>query len=186
MQHAHPNPPIARRMRRTRWSFVAWGMALTLSGVTAACHGAPTGTPTVANVPSAQESVSAPEGSSASVSTPAAAPSVRASTPASKPTARDTGSAATLSGPPTGLTAPAPGEQRLSGTVIEHLPAGSYHYMRIAPEHGEPRWVVTMGGEYHEGAVVEVSNFGARRDFYSRRLDRRFAELVFGMVDVVG
>ena len=94
--------------------------------------------------------------------------------------------ARSLSGPPSGLTPPRPGEERLVGTVAEHLPTGSYHYLKIQPERGESRWVVTMGGSITEGARVEVQSMGSRRDFYSRRLDRHFAELVFAVVDVVG
>lgn len=137
-------------------------MALALSGVTAACDRAE---------PEPELVVSAADEASAPVAEP--------------PAPAEDEPASTLSGPPTGLIPPAPGDERVVGTVVEHLPTGNYHYLRVAPSEGEPRWVVTMGGEYREGVQVEVDSFGARHDFYSRRLDRRFDELVFGMVAVM-
>lgn len=184
MQHAHLENRITHRVRGSRWSLTAWGMALGLAGVTAACAGGRHEPSTAAHADVARTDVAVEPASTESErrhTTPAEAPELAAA-PAPAPAPAE----ASLAGPPTDLTPPAPGDEHLTGTVIEHLPAGHYHYMRVAPEHGDPRWVVTMGGEYREGARVEVSSFGARHDFYSRRLDRSFAELVFGMVDVVG
>ncbi len=93
---------------------------------------------------------------------------------------------ASLSGPPTGLVAPPLGQERLEGVVARRLPAGGYTYLQVELEHGEPRWVVTMRRDVAAGDRVRVDNLGSRHDFYSRRLDRRFAELVFGVVEVLG
>lgn len=87
-------------------------------------------------------------------------------------------------GPPTDLTAPTAEEARFSGTVTEHLPAGGYHYLRIETDEGPTRWVVTMGGTAKAGSRVDVTSMGSRRDFYSRRLDRRFDEVAFATVKV--
>lgn len=84
------------------------------------------------------------------------------------------------------LVPPAPGEERLVGVVAERLPAGGYTYLWIEPEHGDSRWVVTMRRDVGAGDRVRVDSLGSRHDFYSRRLDRRFAELVFGVVEIVG
>ena len=85
-----------------------------------------------------------------------------------------------------GLVPPAPGEERLVGVVAEHLPAGGYTYLWVEPEQGDSRWVVTMRRDVGAGDRVRVDSLGSRHDFYSRRLDRRFAELVFGVVEIVG
>ncbi len=91
-----------------------------------------------------------------------------------------------LSGPPTGLTPPAAGEEQLAGVVRERLRTGSYTYLRLSPDHGADRWVVTLGNTVPVGAQIEVENLGSRHDFHSRRLGRNFADLVFGVVRVVG
>jgi hypothetical protein len=91
-----------------------------------------------------------------------------------------------LAGPPTELVPPAPGQEQLVGVVAQHLPAGGYTYLQLELEHGDPRWVVTMRRDVGTGDRVRVDNLGSRHDFYSRRLDRRFAELVFGVVEIVG
>lgn len=87
-----------------------------------------------------------------------------------------------LAGPPT-PEAPAPGDERFTGRVLERLPAGPYTYLQVATESGA-RWVVTMGAA-PEGAV-EVRNMGTRKHFHARRLGREFDELVFGIVESVG
>lgn len=87
-----------------------------------------------------------------------------------------------LAGPPT-PEAPAAGDERFTGLVLERLPAGPYTYLQVATEQGA-RWVVTMGAA-PEGAV-EVRNMGIRKHFHARRLGREFDELVFGIVASVG
>lgn len=98
---------------------------------------------------------------------PAAAPAAPAPAPA------------VLTGPPT-TAAPAPGDERFTGTVLERLPAGPYTYLNIATVAG-PRWVVTMGAA-PASETVEVRNMGTRSNFHARRLGRDFDELVFGIV----
>ncbi|MCH9683336.1 MAG: hypothetical protein K0V04_18010 [Deltaproteobacteria bacterium] len=91
-----------------------------------------------------------------------------------------------VQGPPSGLIPPAEGRRQLVGVIEERLPAGGYLYLRLQPEDGASQWVVTLGGSAGVGSRVEVDNLGSRRDFHSRRLGRRFDDLVFGVVRVVG
>jgi hypothetical protein len=163
MQTVHRNDTRTSRDLRTGWS--TWGIALALAAVAVACE------------PAVQ-----PASASASAS-PEPAASVEAQQAGSQSTtAEDKGS-----GNPLGkLVPPAPGQEQLVGVVAEHLPAGGYTYLRVEPEHGEPRWVVTMRRDVGAGDRVRVDSLGSRHDFHSRRLDRRFAELVFGVVEIVG
>ncbi len=172
MNAAHPlfaRPSI--RLRRSTLTLSMWAISLGLAGIGSACDIATSEAP--GPVAAAPAAASAPS---------AAAEVDPASESDSRPGAEDPG----LSGPPTGLTPPADGEQTFTGTVAARLKAGGYSYLWIARDGGEPRWVVTMARDVLEGARVEVSNFGSREDFYSRRLDRRFSDLIFGMVRVIG
>jgi hypothetical protein len=67
------------------------------------------------------------------------------------------------------------------GVVDEVLPAGGYTYLRVRTDAGD-RWVATMGSGVELGRGVEIKAMGTRRDFHSRRLDRRFDTLAFGIV----
>lgn len=145
--------------RGSRAGRLAWGAALLLAGVATACDPAEPRTEPVAK---AEASASVDDGSAHA-------------------SAVD-GSASPLAG----LVPPPPGQAQLVGVVAEQLPAGGYTYLWVAPEHGEPRWVVTMRRDVGAGDRVRVDSLGSRHDFYSRRLDRRFAELVFGVVEIVG
>ena len=71
--------------------------------------------------------------------------------------------------------------RELEGTVAERLPAGHYTYLSVHTE-GGPQWVVTLGEGEAVGTEVTVKSFGLRRAFRSRRLDRTFDELRFGVV----
>lgn len=66
------------------------------------------------------------------------------------------------------------------GVVAERVPAGSYTYLRIAD--AEPFWIATMGTGPAPGTPVTVNSFARTSDFHSKRLDRRFATLHFGVV----
>lgn len=77
---------------------------------------------------------------------------------------------------------PEPSDERLAGTVSKRLSAGSYTYARIRTASKRERWVVTLGEVPGKGEEVEVIGFGTKRDFYSRRLARRFDSVVFGIV----
>lgn len=79
------------------------------------------------------------------------------------------------------LVPPTRGHEELTGTVVERLAAGRYHYLRIREADTE-RWIATMGAGADVGARVVVRSFGLRRDFDSPRLGRRFDELTFGSV----
>jgi hypothetical protein len=71
--------------------------------------------------------------------------------------------------------------RRFSGVVREVLAAGSYGYVRVESDTGD-RWVATLGSRSVVGSAVDVTVFGARDTFHSRRLDRWFSPLGFGVV----
>ncbi|WP_437521215.1 hypothetical protein WME79_28635 [Sorangium sp. So ce726] len=68
------------------------------------------------------------------------------------------------------------------GIVEERLAAGSYTYLAVRPDGGSPMWAVTLGSGQPVGARVSVRSFGRRTEFTSRRLQRTFPVLVFGVV----
>ena len=79
------------------------------------------------------------------------------------------------------MTPPAADEKTFAGVVEERLAAGSYTYLAVRTD-SALRWVATMGDGAPLGARVQIENMGTRTDFFSRRLDRTFPELVFGVV----
>lgn len=68
------------------------------------------------------------------------------------------------------------------GTVERRISAGSYTYLKVAFDGGDTEWVVTMGSGPEVGQRASVRSFGARTDFYSKRLHRRFHKLIFASV----
>ena len=80
------------------------------------------------------------------------------------------------------VTPPAAGQERFEGVVEERLEAGSYAYLAVR-DGDAVRWVATMGEGRPPGTRIVVKSMGTRTDFFSRRLDRTFSELVFGVVD---
>ncbi len=86
---------------------------------------------------------------------------------------------ATLSGPPT-LDAGRP-HADVAGIVTERLPSAPYVYFRVSPPAGTAQWVVTMGDCPPAGDPVVVEVMTVEHAFYSRRLDRTFDELAFGI-----
>jgi hypothetical protein len=175
MQVVHRNTVGILRDSRAGWA--AWGAALLLAAVATACNPAER----QGAAESVAEASASVEGGSVEVrpaEADAAIPADGGSDPASP--AKDAGN------PLGGLVPPAPGQEALVGVVAEHLPAGGYTYLWVEPEQGPARWVVTMRRDVGQGDRVRVDSLGSRHDFYSRRLDRRFAELVFGVVEVVG
>jgi hypothetical protein len=91
--------------------------------------------------------------------------------------------AARAENPLTTLLRDAAGATPLEGTVVERIKAGGYTYLALStPTHRQRRWVVTLGRGEPLGSVVKVRSFGHRLDFYSRRLERTFPELTFGIV----
>lgn len=92
--------------------------------------------------------------------------------------------AAAPTGSPLGeLTAPRSTEA-WKGVVETRLAAGSYSYHAVRDRSGL-RWIATTGAGVEAGRPVTVQSWGARKDFYSRRLDRKFDELEFGKVEPV-
>jgi hypothetical protein len=102
---------------------------------------------------------------------------------------------AEASGPPPGATPaqsanplaraaePTATERSFSGHVTERLAAGGYSYIAIDRGEGRSTWVATMGRGADVGARVRVEGFAAQDEFHSRRLDRRFDRIVFGVVE---
>lgn len=80
-----------------------------------------------------------------------------------------------------GLEDAGDGHEEFAGVVAESLAAGGYTYLRVTTVAGD-RWVATMGKGACIGCRVRVKNMGTRRDFHSKRLDRRFETLAFGIV----
>ena len=66
--------------------------------------------------------------------------------------------------------------------VQAQLVAGPYTYVELRGDDASLYWAVTLGRAPPPGTRVRVRSFGQRRDFYSPRLQRRFPELVFGIV----
>jgi hypothetical protein len=71
--------------------------------------------------------------------------------------------------------------EQLTGEVVELLPAGSYLYVRLREPGGGTIWVATLREALALGPA-EVTVFGWREAFVSRRLDRTFERLAFGVV----
>ena len=70
----------------------------------------------------------------------------------------------------------------LRGRVEERLAAGGYTYLALRARDGALLWTVTLGGGAPIGAEVRMRSLGRQRAFHSRRLDRTFPELIFGIV----
>jgi hypothetical protein len=89
---------------------------------------------------------------------------------------------AQVANPLLGTRAPTPSEREFGGVVTDRLAAGGYTYVAIARDDGGPSWVATMGRGADVGRRVRVEAFAAADDFHSRRLGRRFARVLFGVV----
>jgi len=73
------------------------------------------------------------------------------------------------------------GLDRFEGTVTQNLAAGHYSYMQVAPTDGRaPVWLATMGKGEDSGTAVAITAYSAVQDFHSRRLGRRFDQVLFG------
>jgi hypothetical protein len=92
--------------------------------------------------------------------------------------------AAAPKGSPLGELTPPRSTSAWKGVVETRLAAGSYTYHAVRDRSGL-RWIATTGAGVDVGRPVTVQSWGTRKDFYSRRLDRSFAELEFGRVDAV-
>lgn len=67
----------------------------------------------------------------------------------------------------------------ITGTVAEVVPAGAYFYARLATPMGEAHWIASLGARPQPGESVSARVIGTQRDFFSRRLGRRFATVHF-------
>src|SRR5205085_2845312 len=72
-------------------------------------------------------------------------------------------------------------DEPLIGRVEQQLRTGGYTYLAVRSEEGL-QWAVTLGSGAAVGARVSVRSMGHRTAFYSRRLERTFDELRFGIV----
>jgi hypothetical protein len=68
------------------------------------------------------------------------------------------------------------------GSVVERLSAGPYTYLRVASDEGIDRWIVVVGHGEELGTRIGTRSFGARSQFFSKRLDRTFDELHFALI----
>ncbi|HEY6879925.1 MAG TPA: hypothetical protein VI299_17990 [Polyangiales bacterium] len=76
----------------------------------------------------------------------------------------------------------APDEPPWYGRVEQRISAGRYTYLALRTAHHQLRWTVTTGRGAAEGAQVRVQSLGYSPSFYSKRLQRAFPNLVFGVV----
>lgn len=74
------------------------------------------------------------------------------------------------------------GGERFSARVLERLDAGSYVYLRVARDGGEPLWVVTLEAVAPDATRVSVHVVRRSESFESPRLKRRFSPLGFAIV----
>jgi hypothetical protein len=80
--------------------------------------------------------------------------------------------------PPLGGTVAGDGTPRtISGNVAQELSAGRYTYFLLKTADGAERWVVVADSSHRGARRLTVDSCRSRRDFVSRRLDRRFAVL---------
>jgi len=70
-------------------------------------------------------------------------------------------------------------EGALTGTVLEHLAAPPYLYLRLKTASGEA-WAAVDGGAVQKGDEVTVANAMLMKDFASTTLKRTFPEVYFG------
>lgn len=85
--------------------------------------------------------------------------------------------------PATGDASPTPSAgNRLTGTVVEHIPAGGYRYLRLKTESGEV-WAAVSDTPVESGATVTVANAMAMERFESKTLNRTFDRIYFGAIE---
>lgn len=71
------------------------------------------------------------------------------------------------------------------GPAREVLQVPGYTYVAIEVGPGDVRWTASLEKRLHAGDRVRAHSFGVKRDFESRRLARRFAELRFAALSVL-
>ena len=67
----------------------------------------------------------------------------------------------------------------LSGTILESVPAGPYHYIALEHE-STKRWIALMGEHPRMGQCVAVTIYGSMDDYRSQRTGKHFDVLYFG------
>jgi hypothetical protein len=72
--------------------------------------------------------------------------------------------------------------ETVSGEVRERLIAGPYTYFQLRTAGGAEHWVVVPDRQHQTRARLAVQGCKPRRDFVSRRLNRRFALLNFCLI----
>ena len=72
--------------------------------------------------------------------------------------------------------------ERFAGAVEEVLAAGSYTYFHVRTSDHERRWVVALCRACRTARTLQVTSYGTRDDFSSKRLGRRFDRLHFSTV----
>jgi hypothetical protein len=97
------------------------------------------------------------------------------------PSARSASRAAAVN-PLTTLERSASDWTPIVGRVEQRIPAGRYAYLAVRTTRGALVWTVTLGRGHELGAQVKVRSMGRGKNFHSRRLQRTFPELVFGIV----
>lgn len=66
--------------------------------------------------------------------------------------------------------------ERVSGCVVERIPAGSYLYVRL----DDGRWLATLRATATDSRCIESTVFARAPRFHSSRLQRDFEQLSFG------
>jgi hypothetical protein len=69
----------------------------------------------------------------------------------------------------------------IKGKVLEVLDAGSFVYLRLQTKDGET-WAVVATAPVEKGTEVTIDNVTAMTNFESKKLNRRFDQIVFGSI----
>jgi len=69
----------------------------------------------------------------------------------------------------------------IKGKVLEVLDAGSFLYLRLETKDGET-WAVVAAAPVKKGTEVTIDNPTAMTNFESKKLNRRFDQIVFGSI----
>lgn len=103
---------------------------------------------------------------------------VMAAPPAGHPTVEQAGQALKL--PPTEA------ELNHQGKVVQSIPSNEYVYIEVKSE-GHNRWLAAPATELKKGDLIRFPDGTVMSNFYSKRLNRTFDEVVFvGRIKVVG
>ena len=73
----------------------------------------------------------------------------------------------------------------IKGKVLEVLDAGSFVYLRLQTKDGET-WAVVATAPVKKGTEVTIDNVTAMTNFESKKLNRRFDQIVFGSIVMSG